>query len=202
MISLLEQELTQQRSPQWHAQRLGWITASQVHKLMGKPKSGKWTQTALTYLDERVYERCTRLAIESKSSAATDWGITHEAEAIAYSGLPCKARGFIPHATIDYFGGSPDGVEPLIEVKCPYNPVNHFAYWQHGEIPTEYYWQMQTLMLLTDQTECIFLSYDPRCNEKFRLYKRVIQRNDEDIAKLLERVQEGLQYIAEEVSKL
>jgi len=188
MLKIL-QELTEQRSADWHNARKGWITASQVHKLMGKTPT---TDTAITYLDERVYERATGLTLPQASSAAIEWGNTHEEEAIIAAGYKPERIGF-KASEIEYFGGSPDGLH--FEIKCPYNPLNHFRYFIGEEIPKEYYWQMQALMFAFNVQSWEFISYDPRQVDKFKLFRTTVARNQADIDRMIERVNLGLTYI-------
>lgn len=78
----------------WHRARLGNITGSAVGQLMGKPKSGDFTQTALSYLHQVAFERCMNplivkddelfsqyLALTQVSSKAIKWGHQMEGEA-------------------------------------------------------------------------------------------------------------------------
>lgn len=78
----------------WHRTRLGNITGSAVGSLMGKPKSGDFTQTALAYLHQVAFERCMNpiivadddlfsqyLALTQVKSKAITWGRKMEGEA-------------------------------------------------------------------------------------------------------------------------
>lgn len=78
----------------WHRARLGNITGSAVGQLMGKPKSGDFSQTALAYLHQIAFERCMNpiivnddnlfsqyLSLTQVKSKAILWGRKMEGEA-------------------------------------------------------------------------------------------------------------------------
>ncbi len=55
----------QQGDEAWHRLRLGVITASEVHNVIAKPKSGKkWTDMKMSYFHTLLAEVCTGVAPE------------------------------------------------------------------------------------------------------------------------------------------
>ena len=53
----------QQGDEAWHRLRLGVITASEVHNVIAKPRSGKkWTDMKMSYFHTLLAEVCTGVA--------------------------------------------------------------------------------------------------------------------------------------------
>ena len=66
--------------------------------------------------------------------------------------------GLYPHPTIDWLGGSPDGVTEsgkLIEIKCPLSRKIT------PEVPVYYMPQLQLLMEILNLEEAVFIQYKP-----------------------------------------
>lgn len=176
----------------------GKITPSRFADVMtqGRSKDQKFGQTAKTYAYEVALER---MGVEKPEAYghALDWGVNYEFEAIelfqAVTGLAVGLNDVIQHPTLDFVAGTPDGLigdDAIIEIKCPYNPVNHLANLREGAQIKDYYWQIQGYLWLTGRSVCWFVSYDPRFPEATRLAVHRVERNDEDIIRLAERVQE------------
>jgi hypothetical protein len=67
--------------------------------------------------------------------------------------------GLLPHPTIDFLAGSPDGVTEsgrLIEIKCPLRRDIG-----EGDVPGHYMPQLQLLMEIMDLDVCDFIQYKP-----------------------------------------
>jgi putative phage-type endonuclease len=166
---------TQQRSDEWHAQRLGKFTASRFGDLMtnGRKKDEVLGQTAISYIYEKAAELLTGQRTEIFGKAL-DWGNEYEPICKAYySELRGVTIEEMPFVEInEYSGASPDGMVDgeLIEIKCPYNTANHLKTAFEGYIDPKYMWQMQGQMLATGATACRFISFDPRIqDERFKL---------------------------------
>ena len=203
-----------QRTETWHKQRLGKFTASNIHKLMGEPRSkaareaGQWTDGAMTYIMEKASEIISGISPEV-SSKSMEWGEIHEADAIEYYELEhrafVEAVGFVK--INNHSGGSPDGLvgaNGMIEVKCPYNTVNHLNNFLFEDLKShkkEYYWQIQMNLLATGREWCDYVSYDPRCKEN-RISVRRIDRNEEDITFMSEKIERAAQELNKILSKL
>lgn len=125
---------------QWHLKRIGKITASEVHNIM--TKSGKWTQTAISYLYKVQRQRYINAPAPIKNARSLSWGNENESLAIEWlreNYLKGKSSNFsIFHCDEDgdekvfisgkdNFGGSPDAylmygskIRSYIEIKCVY----------------------------------------------------------------------------------
>jgi len=188
-----------QRSKAWFSARLGKFTSSEIYKLMTQPQSkdarerGELSETTKSYIKSKVAEELTGIE-HTTETAATTWGIDHEAEAISlYSSLvesTVESVGFIAYG--DHAGGSPDGLcstYGVIEVKCPYNAENHvenLLIENEAELlkaHKNYWWQLQMNMLITNNKEGMFISYDPRMDGKAKmaLIPVTLQSNTEDV---------------------
>ena len=186
----------EQLSNKWFKARKGRFTASQIHKLMtdSRSKDEVLSDGAKTYVYEKVAERLGGHKTYFEN-AATLWGNEHEAEARNYfeflSGLKVDLCGFF--ATKNNAGGSPDGLigdSAIIEIKCPYESHTHIKYTDFNNVDDfkkackEYYWQVQMNLLVTDRTQCFFISYDPRIKSNLQIWWMIIPRNESDIDKL------------------
>lgn len=68
----------QQGDEAWHRLRLGVITASEVHNVISKPRSGtKWTGMKMSYFHTLLAEVCTGVAPEVNAKALA-WGKQYE----------------------------------------------------------------------------------------------------------------------------
>jgi hypothetical protein len=73
--------IVEQRSQEWFDMRKGKITSSEIHKIMGGKTIFDLTDTAKTYLLEKVSESLGGFA-QSAMGAALDWGTDLEPLAI------------------------------------------------------------------------------------------------------------------------
>ncbi|MGQ7145261.1 YqaJ viral recombinase family protein, partial [Escherichia sp. SS-MK2] len=65
----------------WHKLRLGVITASEVHNVIAKPRSGKkWPDMKMSYFHTLLAEVCTGVAPEVNAKALA-WGKQYENDA-------------------------------------------------------------------------------------------------------------------------
>lgn len=193
----------EQRSKSWFEIRSGKFTASEVHKLMGKTFGtdlSKWTQTAQTYILEKVSEHFAEPQKEM-TSYACQWGIEHEEIARNYYEAVFKEEveqvGFKQYLKLDA-GCSPDGLvkgkKRGIEIKCPMTNVQHLKnilIKNNADLKAnnpEYYWQIQFSMLCFDYHVWDYVSYHPNFEAKTRLNCIEIVRDDKDIALLVERL--------------
>lgn len=187
-----------QNSPEWEQVRIGRFTASELHRLMepskrdmteaelkARPKSGKGSsaklvydysklsETALTYVNEKVAEILTGQAKQQGYAFPITWGTSYEAEAAELfaerTGYTLEKVGFFKYT--DHAGGSPDRLvndNAILEIKCPYEPVNQIKYLMltdQYDVRRNYfqYWcQCQANLLFTERRLCHFVTYDPR----------------------------------------
>lgn len=108
-----------------NVQRVGNFTSSEIVALTkeGK-KSGTWGAPALTYIEEKNFERRLGRAIDTESNARPlSWGKCVESFAFGHLGLEyslCSTETIV-HPEYDFWSGSPDGVseDAVIDLKCP-----------------------------------------------------------------------------------
>lgn len=187
-----------QGTPEWLAARAGHATASRFCDVMAKLKSGGEAATRRAYKLQLVTERLTRQPCETYKNAAMEWGTQTEPFArAAYEtdrGLMVDETGFLPHPTVQWVGGSPDGLvgqEGLVEIKCPHNSVVHVET-VTGGMPAEHRAQVQGLLWITERQWCDFISFDPRMPDKLQLYVERVKRDEDYIAKLAAEVEQFL----------
>lgn len=197
----LSNKWIEQGTPEWDQARIGRFTASEIHRLMepskremteselkARPKSGKGSSsklvydysklsdTALTYVNEKVAEVLTGQAKQQGYAFPLVWGTEHEDEAaemfVAKTGLEIEKVGFFKYT--DHAGGSPDrlvGDNAILEIKAPYESMNQIKYLlltDHFDVRRDYflYWcQCQANMMFTDRSVCHFCTFDPRMKE-------------------------------------
>lgn len=179
----------EQRTPEWHAARLGRVTASRVADVVAKTKTGYGSGRA-NYMAELICERLTGTQGAFYSNAAIQWGVEKEPDArAAYEeavGMFVVEVGFIPHNTISMAGASPDGLVGdggLVEIKCP-NTATHIDTLLSGFVPNKYINQMQWQMACTGRQWCDFVSFDPRMPEGMQIWVKRVERDNVLIAEL------------------
>lgn len=191
-----------QGTPEWHAARLGRVTASRISDVMAKGWGGDVSATRANYMAELVCERLTGEPYPSFTSAAMVRGKELEAEArAAYeidTGITLAPVGFVPHPTIEFAGASPDalvGDDGLYEGKAP-NTATHIRALLGEKIDRSYILQMQWQMACTGRRWCDWVSYDGRMPEGLRLRVVRVQRDPMVIAEITAAVVQFLKEIA------
>lgn len=198
----------EQGSPEWHAIRLGKVTASRIADATARTKTG-WGASRANYMAELLVERLTERPTESYTNAAMQWGTDKEPDAIAayefLTGDTVERVAFDAHPTIAMAGASPDGLvgdKGLIEVKCP-NTATHLATLLGGPVPEKYIIQTAWQMACRPEREwCDWCSFDPRVPDEMRLYVYRIRRDDALIANLEKEVNVFLAEIEKQVAEL
>ena len=140
----------EQRTPEWYEARKRLVTASSLAQALGlgKYKSQK----------DLIIEKCGYKEVPFMTAPPLIWGTKYEPVA----GEIYKRRnntelyefGLIPHPTISFFGASPDGITDcgtMLEIKCPY--MRKIT----GEIPQEYFYQIQGQLDVCDLNECDYV---------------------------------------------
>ena len=193
-----------QGSPEWHAARLGKVTASRVCDVIARTKTGYGASRA-NYMAELVAERLTGSPAERFVSDAMRWGTEREPEARRLYEFRVEAEvaevGFVDHPLIAWSGASPDGLiadDGLVEIKCP-NTATHLDTLLGQTVPDKYVVQMQWQMACTGRGWCDFVSYDPRLPSPMRLFVARIPR---DAARIAELELEVVGFIAELDAKI
>jgi len=200
--------MSEQRTPEWFAERLGKITASRIADVVGKTKSGGYGAARKNYMAELLCQRLTGQQEEKFTSAAMQHGTDTEPAARAMymleTGADVTETGFIPHPSIAMSGASPDGLvgeDGLIEIKCP-NTATHLEFLQSRKPKHEYLLQMQWQMACTGRQWCDFVSYDDRLPEKLAYRCIRVPRDDKLIAELEEEAVKFLNELDETVRQL
>ena len=186
-----------QGSPEWHALRIGKVTASRVSDVIAKTKTG-WGASRANYMAELIAERLTGEPADKFTNAAMAWGTEEEPDARAayefFRDAQVVEVAFIDHPSIGMTGASPDGLvgdHGLVEIKCP-NTATHLDTLLTQAIPTKYVTQMLWQMACTGRQWCDFVSYDPRLPETMSLFVKRVDRDDKLIASLERDVAEFL----------
>lgn len=179
-----------QRTPEWHAARLGKVTASKIADVMASGRAGAPSVTRANYLAQLLCERLTGRPTEGYISHEMQHGTDNEPIAInAYEmaqDVIVSPIGFVDHPSIAMSGASPDGLvgeDGLIEVKCP-NSATHLATLKGAEIDGRYMKQMQWQMACTGRAWCDFVSFDPRMPDHMQLHIQRVPRDLEMIAQI------------------
>jgi hypothetical protein len=191
----------EQLSSEWFALRLGRITGSHFGELMqtGRGKV-EWGQTAMTLLRNVACEILTGEVDEDFRSKHMEWGNQYEQEAKELFSFIRSEEVFDgcfyeigPHA-----GTSPDGIlsdNRVLEIKCPKSKT-HFEYWLDSEtLLNKYRWQVVGEMLGTGADMAYLCSYDPRMPSEKQMVIVEVERKEDEVTALYERIQAGIEII-------
>lgn len=179
--------LCDQRTDEWKALRAGKLTGTGAKDVLAKIKSGE----AAARRDLRYRLLAERLSGQPQEdpyvNAAMQWGIDHEAEALAAyeaaTGQMVQAVGFCEHEILPA-GTSPDGLvgdDGIVSIKCP-KTSTHLAYVRAGSEPAEHAAQNTHELWLTGRAWVDFVSYDPRLPDALRLFLVRVTRTPDQIA--------------------
>lgn len=200
--------MDEQRTEEWFAVRLGKVTASALHKVLAKTKTGYGAERA-NYMTQLVLERLTNQKAESYSNASMQWGTEQEPFArAAYEadrGVFVDEVGFIPHPTILRAGASPDGLvgdDGMVEIKCPDSKTALEVWLSKNPVESKYFAQMQWQMRCADRSWCDYVVFDPRLPKKGQLFIYRVARDDKWIAEAEEEVVKFLNETEEKVNQL
>jgi len=181
---MIELEL-EQGSLEWHIERAGRVTGTSLQSSLGakysKPKKlwtfgDKKTQETLSY--SLISERMTEVQIVELNTPAVERGRELEPFAISavskLKGIDYLECGMLISENTQEFGFSPDAVfkdsKGIIvgglETKCP-SSKKHIEYLIKNEVPSEYYWQVLSPFVCSDDVLWWdFASYDDRNYER------------------------------------
>lgn len=194
--------MSEQRSEEWHAERVGKITASMMHAVKapgecveyksgprkGQPKPPPKART--DYAIQLAAERLTAKPRRQIKAPALQWGTDVEPLAIAAyearRGVLARAVGFVLHPQYDFIGASPDFLidgDGGGEVKCPESSEVHLTTLLSG-LPSEHIEQIQGGLWVTGRQWWDFISFHPDFPAERRLYIQRVQRDEDYIARL------------------
>jgi hypothetical protein len=173
----------------------GKISGSRFKAMMtsGRKKDEVFGATALTLAKRIAFERLDLILEEDNYvSAAMQWGIDHEEEAIQkleeIELLEVHSKQvWQQHPKYENVGVTPDGLvgdTTVLEVKCP-NTDNHIDNLLFGAQIETYKWQLQGSLWVTGREFCLFVSYDPRVKKSLGINQVV--RDEEMIEQMEER---------------
>jgi putative phage-type endonuclease len=211
-----------QGSPEWHALRLGKVTASRIADVLTEPRSkadkeaGRLSQTAESYMLELLGEIVTGLPATDYQSVAMRWGSDMEPMARdAYQdhfGVEVEQVGFVCHPTIPHVGCSPDGFlnvprmlphKGMLEIKCPFGTKEHLRTALSQAVPDQYVAQVQGQLWICDRDWSEFVSYDPRVRDPgLQLVKVPVLRDEAFIAEMETKVRNFVRVLLESVQAL
>ena len=216
-----------QHSLDWFRVRLGKFTGSQIGRLMksGRGKDEYFGKDAIAYINEVMAERLlNRSVVEidelfeeylmqvTPTSKAMAWGTDQEMNARSLYSKVNKVKvtscGAVAYNA--YFASSPDGLvmdgNGCIEIKCPM-PKTHTEYLvsvhNADELKTvkpEYYWQCMAHMACTGAEWCDWMSYCPFSKRPLHVVR--VERNEDAIAEMLERVEYAAQRISVKMNEI
>ena len=173
--------MSEQRTEEWFADRLGKVTASRIADVMMKPTTAGYAN----YQAQLVCERLTGQPTETFTSAAMQHGTDTEPQARAMYELTCGVDvvevGFIPHPALEMSGASPDGLvgdDGLVEIKCP-QPATHIKTLTGKNIDRKYLLQMQWQMACTGRQWCDFVSFCPSFPADLQIFVKRVERDAE-----------------------
>jgi len=180
-----------QGSDEWHAVRLGKITASRLGDLMKKTKYGESTyKTRLR--TELAIERITgKSASNVVMNQAMRDGVEREPDARklfeAITGKEVALCGSFNHPDIVNTSASPDGLlrgeDAILEIKCPTH-VTHVKNLMADGMDKRYLFQVQWQIACTESTHGYFASYHPDFPNELRLKWVKVERDDDVIAQI------------------
>ena len=163
--------------PHWFTARIGMLTASKMSDVLDVLKNGKPGARRAKLLMNMLVERMSDVVQDNYVTPAMQWGIDHQAEAIAEyeveTGTIVAPEAFVIHPKIE-LGATPDGFvgnDGLLEVKCP-TSTTHLQWIMDGDVPEQHMPQMAVQALCTGRAWVDFMSYDPRMPPKQRKFIR------------------------------
>ena len=172
-----------QGSEEWVQYRLGKISASRLHEILAKTKSGP-SASRKNYMAQLVAETLTGRPGEHFTSRPVEWGTENEPIArMRYEAenlVSVEQKGFIDHPTIPNCGASPDGLVGLhggLEIKCP-NTATHLETLMGSSLKTEYFAQVQWNMECSGRDWWDFVSFDPVMPENLAYFCKRIERDE------------------------
>ena len=175
---------------QWHAARRGCLTASRMADAIAVLKNGKPSEARRKLMFDLLAERMSGVAVEHYVTPAMEWGIAHQADAMAaYEAETGELVGpevFVLHPSIDWFGATPDGLvgsDGLVEIKCPTTP-KFLAWRMAGEVPEEHRPQMLAQLACTGRQWVDFVAFDPRVQKGPQLFIRRFQPERSEIERI------------------
>ena len=180
-----------QGSDEWHAARIGKITASRLGDIMRTTKWGESTYKAKVRLELAIERITGKSASSVVMNEAMRNGVIREPDARklfeAITGKEVAEVGSFDHPTIVNTAASPDGLirgeNACLELKCPTH-VTHAKNLMSDTMPKNYIFQVQHQIQCTESEFAYFASYHPDFPKDLRLKIVKVARDDEVINSL------------------
>jgi hypothetical protein len=181
-----------QGTDEWMQLRIGKITASNFGTIMANGDK-PFGEPAKRYAVRIAVESLTKTRLPEYQNGFMERGIELEAKARELyqdeNIVEILPGGFM---TDEVYGGSADGrIEPdgLVEIKSVIY-TTHFERFKNKDYDTAYRWQIQGNILLYGAKWCDFISYCPEFPSQKQLYVFRVERNEQEIKKLTERLEQ------------
>lgn len=204
----------EQRSPEWHAARLGLFTSSEIYKLMSEPKKKTevLSEGAKTYIMQKVAERITGICEEVYVNNSMQWGIDNEPIAKKWISIigdfNILETKFTCIEGMNY-GGSGDGwireIDSALEVKC-LNTANHLTEIRCAESAESIkqnlanrYWQITSDAYLRNASKCTLCWFDSRVPNDFGLFTKTWDIVPADVELMLSKIKLANEYFNEQL---
>jgi len=195
----------EQRTTEWHQQRKGKFTASEIYKLLGIKALG---ETGKSYAIEKAIDELYGEIDETFISYDMQRGI--ELEPLAFAKFKeLKELEFKKVYNCGFFeycensGASPDGLidlDAILEIKCPKSNT-FFNLVATNEIDKKYIAQMQMQMLSTNRNKAHFFNYLVHEGQEY-WHEIIIERDDVMIELIKNRILEAIEIKNEFINKL
>ena len=197
----------EQNSDEWFELRIGKITSSNFSKIMAHEDKGKFGDPPKQYAQKVALEIVTGERDETASFKNAYMERGNELEPVARDLYELETftnvtnGGFNDH---DRVGDSPDGnigKFGCLEIKCVV-PNTHWKLLKLGGFDTSYKWQCHGHIWLGEKTYCDFVSYCPEMPESKQLYIFRIERDQDMIDRLTNRIEEFKKLVDDNVKIL
>jgi putative phage-type endonuclease len=186
-----------QGSDEWNSLRLGRFGGCDSQAVASNGKG----------LETKVYEKVAEILTGRSKDSYTneDMERGHLLEDIARSiysiqtGNEVQIVGYVELS--EYVGVSPDGFvgdDGLVEIKCP-NDANFVKFLYKKEIDSDYLWQVQHQMYVTDRKWCDLVFFNDNLDQ-IEIVR--VERDEEKIAKIKEGLEEGIEMTVKILKKL
>lgn len=191
-----------QGSEEWLKLRIGKISASRAKDLLAIVRYGE-AAGYRNYKTELAVERITNTRYERYVTKQMEYGTETEAVAATmyqlHTGNVAKECGIFSIEGTNVVA-SPDrlvGDDGLIEIKCR-ELGNHVESIATGNVPDEYYKQIQFQLWVTNRFWADYVSYGDEMPENSQVFIKRIERDEEVINEIIERVEQ----IEEDIAKI
>jgi hypothetical protein len=180
----------EQGTLEWKELRCGIVTCSRMADVIASTKKGEGAERR-KYRMELVSEILTGQPHPQYESWEMKWGKEQEpfarAEYEMRRDVLVETPGFVKHATIARFGGSPDGYvgdDGMMQIKCP-TTTTHLNWMLAGTVPVEHAPQIIAELAVYGREWCDFVSFDPRIkDEHLQLFVVRFKRNERLISQI------------------